>query len=663
MKSTSLKIKMVLYLAPVFLIMASVANYAAVRYYSLQFKEMLKAEQYQLVFRVAAEIDDKLTHAQDSLVTQAKAVPHSVLQDPEAAERYLALHPGLTMTFDNNLLLFDSKGRIVAETAHKPSRTGMDLSYRDYIVQTLRTGHPFISPPFASTLGHAHPVVMFTAPIRDRSGTIVAILAGSIDLLRNNFLGRLAQAKIGKNGYFYLFSTDRTIVLHPDTQRIMQRDVPIGKNRLFDRVITGFEGAEETTNSRGKEFLSAFKHLTAVNWILAANYPIAEVYAPVRRAQQMGWWIVLLGGVFGIVLVAFVTGRIIQPLLDLKTQVVESRRQESAGPIAVGTKDEISDLAVEFNALIEELRIREEKRKNSSELFQLIADTSESWVFWKTPAGEDLYVSPGAQRITGYSLAELTAMPDGFLGLLHPDDRSVWRAHLELASCGVSEPLELRLKTRFQGERWIRHVCRPVRNDQGVVIGIRGSNTDITEQKLSKQQLEFVSVHDALTGLYNRVYFDAEMKRLARGRRFPVGVVVADLDNLKRINDTHGHARGDEMIRKAANLLGLAFRGEDSVCRIGGDEFAALLPGAGEEAVAAAIARVKSLLAETEASGPTSLGISLGGACAQTPEELAEALTRADAMMYKDKEIRKETAHLWKDQGNKEVAPQGTDIY
>lgn len=643
-KSKSMKMKMVLYLGPVFIVLASAFNYAVFRYYSHQFKQTLKAEQYQLVSRMAAEVDDKLAHARDSLVSQAKVVPRSVIHDPAAAERYLASLPAMQMIFDNNFILFDSKGRLIAETARTPSRTGMDFSYRDYYRKTIATGKPYISPPFFSSLKHRHPVLILTAPITDESGKIVAILGGSLDLLRDNFLGNLARAKVGKGGYFYLFGTDRKMILHPDPGRIMKSAVPaVGINRVFDEAIKGFEGAEEATTSGGEQVLAAFKRLKTVDWILAANYPLVDVYAPVSRMEEIGWWIVGLGGVFNIVMVVLVTGRIAEPLLDLKQQVVASRRMKRTAPIAVDTDDEIHDLAVEFNALVEDLRIREEKLHNTSELFQLISDSSYSWVFWKNPSGEDLYVSPAAEWITGYSRAELTAMPKGLEEIIHPDDRAAWTNHVHDASNGSVEPLELRIITRTGEERWIRHSCRPIRDDDGAVIGIRGSNTDITERKQYEHQLQHISVHDALTGLYNRMYFEAELKRLGRGRRFPVGIIVGDLDDLKKVNDSMGHSSGDEMIRTAARLLGEAFRGDDSVCRIGGDEFAALLPGADEEAVAAAISRVRSLMAGAGVEGGAPPGISLGGASARSAEELEGALALADRLMYADKRDRKST--------------------
>ena len=104
--------------------------------------------------------------------------------------------------------------------------------------------------------------------------------------MKDNFLGKLAKVRIAQTGYIYLFDTSRTVIIHPDRSRILKRDVPPGANKLFDRAIEGFDGTGATVNSRGLHALSSFKHLKATNWILAANYPEAEAYAPIYRAQR-----------------------------------------------------------------------------------------------------------------------------------------------------------------------------------------------------------------------------------------------------------------------------------------------------------------------------------------------------------------------------------------
>lgn len=167
------------------------------------------------------------------------------------------------------------------------------------------------------------------------------------------------------------------------------------------------------------------------------------------------------------------------------------------------------------------------------------------------------------------------------------------------------------------------------------------SLTDITEQKKAETKLIHLSIHDALTGLYNRSFFDEEMARLEHGRQFPISVIMADLDNLKKFNDRHGHDSGDEMLKRCAQALAASFRNEDVVARIGGDEFAVLLPSANAEEAGNAIQRIKQSvkLQNKDRSGPL-LSLSLGMSTVEEGVSLKEALKQADAQMYRDKNIR-----------------------
>jgi diguanylate cyclase (GGDEF)-like protein len=93
-----------------------------------------------------------------------------------------------------------------------------------------------------------------------------------------------------------------------------------------------------------------------------------------------------------------------------------------------------------------------------------------------------------------------------------------------------------------------------------------------------EEQLRYASSHDQLTGLYNRMYFDEEYERVARTGNWPVAILMLDLDNMKETNDSYGHAAGDKLLQRAANVLRQTFRREDIVARIGGDEFAIIIP-------------------------------------------------------------------------------------
>jgi diguanylate cyclase (GGDEF)-like protein len=164
---------------------------------------------------------------------------------------------------------------------------------------------------------------------------------------------------------------------------------------------------------------------------------------------------------------------------------------------------------------------------------------------------------------------------------------------------------------------------------------------DITARKRLEDKLRYLSAHDPLTNLFNRLFFEEEMARLANGRHFPVSVVVADVDGLKSVNDRLGHAVGDELLRQAAEVLRTSFRPGDVVARIGGDEFAVLLPGADVQAGESVLRRVRrNEDAYNAHDDRPAVHFSLGLATAEEGESLAETLRLADSRMYRDKLTR-----------------------
>jgi len=168
--------------------------------------------------------------------------------------------------------------------------------------------------------------------------------------------------------------------------------------------------------------------------------------------------------------------------------------------------------------------------------------------------------------------------------------------------------------------------------------GLVGTILDITERKQTEEKLRYMSTHDPLTGLYNRAYFQEEMERLEQGRQFPVSVVVFDVDRLKYVNDSQGHAAGDELLIRAALVLKGAFRAEDVVARIGGDEFAVLLPSADADVVQEALRRVIGKIEQSQTEDhPVPLSISFGAATASKGDRLEEVLKLADRRMYENK--------------------------
>ena len=164
------------------------------------------------------------------------------------------------------------------------------------------------------------------------------------------------------------------------------------------------------------------------------------------------------------------------------------------------------------------------------------------------------------------------------------------------------------------------------------------SLTDITARKKAEAYLEFLGKHDVLTKLRNRSYYSDELNRLARKGPFPVTVVILDLNGLKPVNDQLGHAAGDALLRRAGEVLAKAADRPACAARIGGDEFALLLPGLDERGGQHVIDNVLKLVELNNQFYPGALlSFSIGMAACESGDRLEGTVALADARMYEAK--------------------------
>ena len=167
--------------------------------------------------------------------------------------------------------------------------------------------------------------------------------------------------------------------------------------------------------------------------------------------------------------------------------------------------------------------------------------------------------------------------------------------------------------------------------------------TDITDRKITEEKLTYLSTHDGLTGLFSRSYFEAELERLQVSRHYPISILMVDVDHLKIVNDSEGHASGDRLIKRTAHVLRLTFRPEDVIARIGGDEFVVITPATDRFTAAKLVQRLRGMLEIENKSKPEvkPLELSMGIATAEVGDLLADVLKTADYQMYQDKETKK----------------------
>ncbi|MRR54868.1 MAG: PAS domain S-box protein [Deltaproteobacteria bacterium] len=475
-------------------------------YFERQFKETVSEQQFNMVSVLAGEIDKKIQSAQEALLAVAGKAPPEMVLDSRKAQAFLDDRVGTRTFFDSGLIIFSPAGRLVVASPAEPLLQGKDYAFREYIKKTVATGKPQISAPFFSTQAHHHPIIMFTAPIFDAEGNLKGILGGALDLLKDNFLGKLSDVKIGEHGYLFLYSRDRTIIVHPDKTRILRKDVPVGVNRLFDLAINGFEGTGNTVNSRGLHAVSSFKHLKSANWILAANFPQSEVYAPVKRAKLYLLVALAVTLLLSYGIVWWVMGRLTAPLLRFTGHVRGfTARGDEPKPVRIGSGDEIDTLGQAFNEMLADMERQNKEIQEQKDFTEKILLNSAIPSFVLDAGHRVIIWNKACEKLTGIKAEAMLGSRETWKGF-YQEARPV------LADCILDANIQNRsfdyvtfkksplTPDGLQAEGWCESAngkrrfifidAVPVRDAKGKIVAVIQTVQDITERKQMEKALK-----------------------------------------------------------------------------------------------------------------------------------------------------------------------------
>ncbi len=408
MNYMSLTTKMTIAVTLMVMLSLSGVAYLSLSHFERAFTQTTARQQNILVTSLAEEIDLNIDLAQQEIVGMARALSGSRLDDPAALQAFLDQNLQNEPLFDGALGVIAQDGIMLAVAPLESDMVGRDFSFRPYFSETVASGQPRISAPFIPAQKNGHPIVMFTAPVFDQQGELTAVVVGAVDLLKDNFLGRIARMRLGEGGYLYVYASDRTIIVHPDSSRILQQDVPLGANPLFDRAIEGFEGSAATGTSRGLQAFSSFKHLQTRDWILAANYPLAEVFAPMAKARSYILALLAAGTLLSLLGTWLLMRHLTAPLLVFTARVKNmTEREADRTPIELGSRDEIDTLAQAFNFLLEETDNRKRALEDNLVFHQVLINTLPVPVFTKDCDGRYIGGNAALMAFLGLSKEQL----------------------------------------------------------------------------------------------------------------------------------------------------------------------------------------------------------------------------------------------------------------
>jgi PAS domain S-box-containing protein len=411
MKPLGIKAKVALATSITSIVMIGLVTTVQIQRMKADFTKVLFAQQTALISRTAEELDDKLGMLRDVLALTAQKIPADALSTPDGLQREIA-GQSLRALFDD-VLIIDTRGRISADDPPNPGRVGVDISDRKYFKTVMRTRQPLIGEPvFGRTSGK--PVVQMVAPVLDREGNVAAILVGVLRLYKDNVLGHLRSAKVGRSGYYFAVTRSEipVYVLHPDPARVLEARPGKSSAASFSAVRDGFEGTSVSVNSSGITALNSYKKLKTVPWTLAASLPAEEAFEPFDGSlYRLAAWSAL-ASLLAAGLIGWLTVRLLSPLVSLRNALLALRSNASEfNPIPVQNQDEIGELTEAFNSLMGD-RLAADARVAS------LVEFAPHGVMVLDADGSIVTFNRQAEQFFGYARADVVGLP---LEMLTPE--------------------------------------------------------------------------------------------------------------------------------------------------------------------------------------------------------------------------------------------------
>ncbi|EET88692.1 diguanylate cyclase and metal dependent phosphohydrolase [Clostridium carboxidivorans P7] len=354
------------------------------------------------------------------------------------------------------------------------------------------------------------------------------------------------------------------------------------------------------------------------------------------------------------------TGNVLKPIYNL----IDATEKFSKGDFSYRAKiyknDEIGRLSSSFNNMAEQLyilinKLEEKVKERTTELektniilkdkersIRLLLDSTAEAIYGIDTNGNCTFCNVSCLRMLGYENEEELIGKNMHL-LVHAKNSDGTNSPVD--ECKVFNAFTKGECTHVDDEVLWRSdgTCFPVeyysypQYREGKIIGAVITFMDITKRKKSEEDIIYLSYHDQLTGLYNRRYFDEELNRIDNENSIPLTVAMADMNGLKLVNDSFGHAVGDKLIKKVAEIMIKGCRDKDSVIRLGGDEFVILMPNTEMDEAEQIINGINDMALKEKVES-VDISVSFGYATRKSTEEtIDEILKIAEDSMYKKK--------------------------
>jgi len=552
--------------------------------------------------------------------------------------------------------LFDPRTRPWYKVAKENNKTSFSPLYKHFIMDDL--------------------TVSVGTPVYDGKGSLFGVLGTHITLSRmDNYLNNIVK----QNGAVAVIVDKNSGELVANSLNIPNFNVDVNGtlkrthiNEIKNSsIIQGYKNylvnnKEDNITANGESShinISEFK-TTGVDMLLITSIPDAiltrNIYETIRLTIIFSTIIMLT---LSLLYMSYV-GNLLKPLESLNLSTKKFTDGSFDERAKIFREDEIGKLASTFNMLaatisrlVENLEIKVKERtevlqttnaalNENREQLKLILDSTAEGIYGIDTDGACTFSNESALKMLGYSRQEeLLGM--NVHDLIHhtrPDG-----THFPQDECKIMQSLKKgegvyaddEVFWRKDGTSFdVRYSSYPQHRD-GVLVGAVVTFMDNTERKKSEDHINYLTYHDPLTDIGNRLFFEKQIPVIDTENNLPISVIFGDLNGLKLTNDIFGHAAGDKLLTEAADAFKKASGNEGMAARIGGDEFALVMQKTNSDKAKVIVEDIRKSFSDENSSdiiGSISLGASTKTSAEESMHEMIEI---AENLMYKDKTINR----------------------
>lgn len=540
------------------------------------------------------------------------------------------------------IVVANRDGRIIADWPAIVGRVGLETAELEYFQMLRGTRQPYVSEPFVGRAS-GRPAILISVPRINEEGEFVGFIGGVISLDSGGIFNRLARVRLGKEGYAGIATASGTVIYHPNNA-LINHPVPSAEfNPLLDLALDGWEGDGVGKLLAGQTALQSYAQVWPASWVVGLYLPIDQAQLPLANFIRQLWWLWVWLAVLMLPVLWWLLGRVLAPLRHLEKQIGEVGQGSRESVALATTMNELQQVAATFNRVEDERQLLLDHLQEREAFLDSVLNAAPQGMFVANIKGKITYMNPALLDILGIP-ADLPM--EEWLDQIHRDDsagaRDMWLHSLQTGNDFVRQLRFLRSDNELL---WLDvHAKVVMLSKDSQTLGLVGVVKDITERREQEALQRWEAEHDPLTGLLNRRGFERRLEEAFadfQKTSTPSALLLFDLDHFKPINDEGGHALGDEMLRRIAQVVAWEVRRSDHVARQGGDEFGVLLPSctlSQAKRIAEALRKAVCEVSVTNEGKDYTVTVSIGVTTFDDKDaHVDDVLARADAGSYKAK--------------------------